>query len=280
MRLNRNQSPSSQRRSREREPTNIVDKTHRERDADATTMLITNEISIASPSVVPTSAPFTSSAADSTNDYLTDDLRLSGNEELGYQSFVSDELEGQLSTSTMERRHHHHRSNSGQAMDRLNTKIACTRESIRKEQTARDENVNEYLKLAANADADKQQLHRIKAVFEKKNQKSAHTISQLQKKLESYSKRVKDMQIQQNQRQLGHRQPREVLRDVGQGLKCVPIKSISHAILIAIMKYCKKNSFFFYFFRQKCWRQYSRWNYWTRWICDVKTTGICSSDQK
>lgn len=141
-------------------------------------------------------------------------------EELGYQSFVLDELEG--NTSTMERRHHHHhhhRSNSGQAMDRLNTKIACTRESIRKEQTARDENVNEYLKLAANTDADKQQLHRIKAVFEKKNQKSAHTISQLQKKLEAYSKRVKDMQIQQNQRQIGHRQPREVLRDVGQGLK-------------------------------------------------------------
>lgn len=120
---------------------------------------------------------------------------------------------------SLERHHHrhHHRSNSGQAMDRLNTKIACTRESIRKEQTARDENVNEYLKLAANADADKQQLHRIKAVFEKKNQKSAHTISQLQKKLETYSKRVKE--IQQNQRQMGHRQPREVLRDVGQGLK-------------------------------------------------------------
>lgn len=104
-------------------------------------------------------------------------------------------------------------------MDRLNTKIACTRESIRKEQTARDENVNEYLKLAANSDADKQQLHRIKAVFEKKNQKSAHTISQLQKKLEIYSKRVKDLQIQQSQRQIGHRQPREMLRDVGQGLK-------------------------------------------------------------
>lgn len=141
-------------------------------------------------------------------------------EELGYQSFLLDELEG--NTSTMERRHHHrhhHRSNSGQAMDRLNTKIACTRESIRKEQTARDENVNEYLKLAANTDADKQQLHRIKAVFEKKNQKSAHTISQLQKKLEAYSKRVKDLQIQQSQRQIGHRQPREVLRDVGQGLK-------------------------------------------------------------
>lgn len=247
MRFNRNQSPSSQRRSRERESTaNLVDKTHRERDADATTMLITNEISIASPAMPSSSSSTLTATANAAasaaataaggvtvsasanpnetiNDNLTDDLRLSGNEELSYQSFVSDELEGQFNTSTMERRHHHHhhRSHSGQAVDRLNTKIACTRESIRKEQTARDENVNEYLKLAANADADKQQLHRIKAVFEKKNQKSAHTISQLQKKLETYSKRVKDIQIQQNQRQIGHRQPREVLRDVGQGLKYV-----------------------------------------------------------
>lgn len=95
--------------------------------------------------------------------------------------------------------------------------MACTKESIRKEQTARDDNVNEYLKLAANA--DRQQLARIKAVFEKKNQKSAHTISHLQKKLESYSKRVHDMQSLHSQPQQGHRQPREVLRDVGQGLK-------------------------------------------------------------
>lgn len=82
--------------------------------------------------------------------------------------------------------------------------------------------MNEYLKLAANA--DKQQLGRIKAVFEKKNQKSAHTISQLQKKLESYSKRATDLRqtsgvssasssLQQ------YKQPREMLRDVGQGLK-------------------------------------------------------------
>lgn len=149
---------------------------------------------------------------------------------MGYQTFASDEVEsGNGGTTTAATggdnssgggtsdRHHHHRSNSYQALDRLNTKMACTKESIRKEQTARDDNVNEYLKLAANA--DKQQLHRIKAVFEKKNQKSAHTISQLQKKLESYSKRVKEVQVQQTQRQQGHRQPREVLRDVGQGLK-------------------------------------------------------------
>lgn len=85
--------------------------------------------------------------------------------------------------------------------------------------------MNEYLKLAAGA--DKQQLQRIKAVFEKKNQKSAHSISQLQKKLESYSKRFKDLQqqqslkqqLQQQQQIQQHRQPREMLRDVGQGLR-------------------------------------------------------------
>ncbi|XP_046811987.1 transmembrane and coiled-coil domains protein 2, partial [Lucilia cuprina] len=59
------------------------------------------------------------------------------------------------------------------------------------------------------------------AVFEKKNQKSAHTISQLQKKLDSYTKRVKDLQNQQFHNKSQHRQPREVLRDVGQGLRNV-----------------------------------------------------------
>lgn len=218
----RNQSPSAVRRSRERDRN--LDKPHRERDADATTMLITNEAAVMTQTAAAAAAKAAAQNANTTdsNEYL-EDSRHSGPDELNYQSFVSDELEGTFSTSTMERErqhhHHHHRSNSGQAIDRLNTKIACTKESIRKEQTARDDNVNEYLKLAANADADKAQLHRIKAVFEKKNQKSAHTISQLQKKLESYSKRVKDFQSQQAQRQMGHRPPREVLRDVGQGLK-------------------------------------------------------------
>lgn len=84
------------------------------------------------------------------------------------------------------------------------------------------ENVNEYLKLAAGA--DKAQLMRIKAVFEKKNQKSAHIISQFQKKLDSYNKRYRDLEQQQlvkAQQQKDYRQPREVLRDVGLGLKNV-----------------------------------------------------------
>jgi Predicted transmembrane and coiled-coil 2 protein. len=75
--------------------------------------------------------------------------------------------------------------------------------------------VNEYLKLASNA--DKAQLLRIKAVFEKKNQKSAQSISQLQKKLEVYSKRLRMLETQGVAAH--HRLPREVLRDMGQGLR-------------------------------------------------------------
>ncbi|XP_030373441.1 transmembrane and coiled-coil domains protein 2 isoform X2 [Scaptodrosophila lebanonensis] len=155
-----------------------------------------------------------------------EDSRLSGNEDYCYSSFVSDDFDGNPPASLVDsskKLHHrrpHERTSSLQAIDRLNTKIQCTKESIRQEQTARDDNVNEYLKLAASA--DKQQLQRIKAVFEKKNQKSAHSISQLQKKLDNYTKRAKDLQNQnQYQTKSQHRQPREVLRDVGQGLRNV-----------------------------------------------------------
>lgn len=58
------------------------------------------------------------------------------------------------------------------------------------EQAARDQNVAEYLKLVNNA--DKQQVSRIRQVFEKKNQKSAQTIARLQRKLEQYHRRMKE----------------------------------------------------------------------------------------
>ncbi|CAD6995741.1 unnamed protein product [Ceratitis capitata] len=148
-----------------------------------------------------------------------EDSRLSGNEDLCYQSFASDEQDGTQADGSKKHHRRHERTSSLQALDRLNTKIQCTKESIRKEQTARDDNVNEYLKLAASA--DKQQLQRIKAVFEKKNQKSAHSISQLQKKLDNYTKRAKDLTNHQYANKSQHRQPREVLRDVGQGLRNV-----------------------------------------------------------
>ena len=90
--------------------------------------------------------------------------------------------------------------------------------------------MNEYLKCAASA--DKNQISRIKAVFEKKNQKSAISIQQLQKKLDNYQRRLHELHT------LGvvaHRQPKEVLRDVGHGLKWViPPERNYHAINILI----------------------------------------------
>ncbi|XP_065605376.1 transmembrane and coiled-coil domains protein 1 isoform X2 [Cyrtonyx montezumae] len=103
------------------------------------------------------------------------------------------------------------------AITHLQQKILKLTEQIKIEQTARDDNVAEYLKLANNA--DKQQSARIKQVFEKKNQKSAQTILQLQKKLEHYHRKLRE--IEQNGIP---RQPKDVFRDMHQGLKDVGAK--------------------------------------------------------
>uniref|UniRef100_A0A4W4G590 Transmembrane and coiled-coil domain family 2 n=1 Tax=Electrophorus electricus TaxID=8005 RepID=A0A4W4G590_ELEEL len=100
------------------------------------------------------------------------------------------------------------------ALEHLQQKILKLTEQIRVEQEARDNNVAEYLKLAHNA--DRQQASRIKQVFEKKNQKSAQTIAHLHKKLEHYHRKLKE--IEQNGLA---RQPKDVLRDMQQGLKDV-----------------------------------------------------------
>ncbi|KFV70050.1 Transmembrane and coiled-coil domains protein 1 [Dryobates pubescens] len=103
------------------------------------------------------------------------------------------------------------------AITHLQQKILKLTEQIKIEQTARDDNVAEYLKLANNA--DKQQTARIKQVFEKKNQKSAQTILQLQKKLEHYHRKLRE--IEQNGIP---RQTKDVFRDMHQGLKDVGAK--------------------------------------------------------
>ncbi|XP_059191884.1 transmembrane and coiled-coil domain protein 3-like [Centropristis striata] len=84
-----------------------------------------------------------------------------------------------------------HRSRS--CLDNLQQKILKVTEQLKIEQTARDENVAEYLKLVNSA--DKLQVGRIKQVFEKKNQKSAQNIAQMQKKLEQYHRKMKDSEI-------------------------------------------------------------------------------------
>ncbi|KAI4825881.1 transmembrane and coiled-coil domain protein 3-like isoform X1 [Gymnodraco acuticeps] len=79
---------------------------------------------------------------------------------------------------------------SRSCLDSLQQKMLKVTEQLKIEQTARDENVAEYLKLVNSA--DKLQVGRIKQVFEKKNQKSAQNIAQMQKKLEQYHRKMKD----------------------------------------------------------------------------------------
>uniref|UniRef100_A0A3Q0SSR2 Transmembrane and coiled-coil domain family 3 n=1 Tax=Amphilophus citrinellus TaxID=61819 RepID=A0A3Q0SSR2_AMPCI len=85
---------------------------------------------------------------------------------------------------------------SRSCLDNLQQKILKVTEQLKIEQTTRDENVAEYLKLVNSA--DKQQVGRIKQVFEKKNQKSAQNIAQMQKKLEQYHRKMKDSEIYQS----------------------------------------------------------------------------------
>lgn len=101
-----------------------------------------------------------------------------------------------------------------EAIERIQQKILYTKDKIRLEQEIRDENVNEFLKLCANA--DRQQQNRMKQLFEKKNQKSAQNISYLQRKLEDYFKRLKEIEERGVQQKPSHK-----MRDKVQGLKNV-----------------------------------------------------------
>lgn len=139
-------------------------------------------------------------------------------EEAFLNTTQDDEPDGSVLNGSMDLGDDGDGSKTRAAIEHMYSKIARTKDLIKGEQTARDDNVNEYLKLASNA--DKAQVQRIKAVFEKKNQKSAQSIQQLQKKLESYNKRLKELETK-GVHGHHHRQPREVLRDMGQGLKHV-----------------------------------------------------------
>lgn len=110
---------------------------------------------------------------------------------------------------------------SRSCLDNLQQKILKVKEQLKIEQTARDENVAEYLKLVSSA--DKQQVGRIKQVFEKKNQKSAQNIAQMQKKLEQYHRKMKDSGVQPSpsprhfivkHSTIPRESPRELLKDM------------------------------------------------------------------
>ena len=98
------------------------------------------------------------------------------------------------------------------AIEHYQGKIGKTKEEIKKVQTSLDDNVNEYLKLFANA-TDSNQQQRIKQVFEKKNQKSAQQIAQLQRKLDEYEKKKREVEK--------HGLQKHKMRDIGQNLKNV-----------------------------------------------------------
>ncbi|KAL8561540.1 hypothetical protein ACOMHN_057233 [Nucella lapillus] len=118
------------------------------------------------------------------------------------------------------------------AIEHLKAKIEKTKDLIRKEQNQKESNVNEYLQLAASA--DKQQNQRIKMVFEKRNQKSAQSINHLQKKLEQYQRRLQE--IETHGVSGGHKQAKEVLRDVGQGLNTTDV-DVWHTSLMWMYTY-------------------------------------------
>lgn len=71
-------------------------------------------------------------------------IRLVGNtEDICYQSFASDEIDqhpilNAANEDVKKSYRQNERITSLQTLDRLNTKIQCTKESIRKEQTTRD----------------------------------------------------------------------------------------------------------------------------------------------
>lgn len=71
----------------------------------------------------------------------------------------------------------------------LQQKIIRAKKRILEEQKTRDENVEEYLKMAAVA--QRNQLPQVKTVFEKRNTKAATRIAALQRKLERYQQDLK-----------------------------------------------------------------------------------------
>nr|XP_026693564.1 transmembrane and coiled-coil domains protein 1-like isoform X3 [Ciona intestinalis] len=99
-----------------------------------------------------------------------------------------------------------------QLVEHIQQKILKISEAIKLEQSTRDENVGDYLKLAGNA--DKQQVARIKSVFEKKNQKSNAAIAQLKKKFDTYHRRLREIE---SSGAVGRQS--KSLRDVGANLR-------------------------------------------------------------
>ncbi|KAK3535691.1 hypothetical protein QTP70_020578 [Hemibagrus guttatus] len=94
----------------------------------------------------------------------------------------------------------------------LQRKILKAKEQLRVERMEQDDNVAKFLKLVNMA--DKQQVARIRQVFEKKNQKTVYNINQLQKKLEQYYRRIKESEnINNNNGSSKNSSPKDATKD-------------------------------------------------------------------
>lgn len=103
-----------------------------------------------------------------------------------------------------------------EALETLRHKVDKIKMEIQREQTIKEEHVTEYLDLSGKAGNDEAKARNVKLVFEKNNSMSAQKIAILQKKLERYNTDLK--RIEQHGAS-SHRAPKELLKDVGQGIK-------------------------------------------------------------
>jgi hypothetical protein len=106
-----------------------------------------------------------------------------------------------------------------QAVKELQGKMEKTMTKLRQEQADKEENVQDYLAALVSV-TDKHQQEGLKAIFEKRNNKTSQSIWQLQRKLEAYERKVSELQRHGSvPRGQGSRQPKEVLKDVSKGLQ-------------------------------------------------------------
>ncbi|VDP00685.1 unnamed protein product [Soboliphyme baturini] len=104
--------------------------------------------------------------------------------------------------------------------ERLLRKIELVGEKIKVAVKSKEADVEEFLRLTSSVSVvapDNPQMMRVRQMFDKKNKKSTQTINSLQKKLENYRKRLKDL----NEGVLHRGITETMLSNMGQGLKDV-----------------------------------------------------------
>ncbi|XP_067941557.1 transmembrane and coiled-coil domains protein 2-like [Watersipora subatra] len=107
-------------------------------------------------------------------------------------------------------------SRTKEAQEALKHKVDKIKMDIQREQRIKEEHVEEYLDLSSKAGSDEAKNKNVKIVFEKNNSVSAQKIASLQKRLERYNNELKKLE---QHGASSHRAAKEVLKDVGLGLK-------------------------------------------------------------